>query len=742
MKHDRQPSVPGREPSGFVSRRGFLISTSRLVAGAALAGTGNVARGDSQTRLTLGPIGKDGVVGDIIHAPTDPGLWPAWRQALEEWREAKRKFLHYDDTLYRRPEFAWVPSCYACGFVMLCDETFFDASRGRFAVKEFLEQGRREFGGYDALVLWHAYPRIGFDDRNQFDFDRDQPGGLEGLRQVADLCHQQETRVFVDYNPWDTGTRREGQSDLEALATLVKAIHADGIFLDTMNKGAAEFRAQLDGARPGVMLEGEGALPLENLHDHHASWAQWFNDSPTPGVLRDRWLERRHQQHLIRRWDHDHSGELHTAWMNGAGIMVWENVFGSWVGWSGRDRSLLRSMLPMQRRYSALFSGERWTPLVRTSHPEVFASLWEADGLRLWTLVNRSARPVPEVTLAVAHLPDQEYYDLMVCQAVENEPAAGQMTLTCSIPPRGLGGFIAGTSSALGRDFPRFLGRQRWHSVVRHDPSTEFPTRLTLLKPVSAAPALKPNPPPTDMALIPAASFEMKVEFQSRECGFYDSQSGGDQGLPPLHKPVTFQRSVKLPPYALGLTPVTNAEFARFLKASRYQPVHPENFLKHWQHDAPPLGREDHPVVYVSLEDARAYAVWAGRRLPTEEEWQYAAQGPGQRRYPWGNEMKPGCCNDGQTRATTAVRAFPQGRSPFGCYDLCGNVWEWTESERSDGRTRCCIVKGGSFYRAHGSVWYADGGAKPAQFAAKFLLMWPGLDRCATIGFRCAADTA
>ena len=88
------------------------------------------------------------------------------------------------------------------------------------------------------------------------------------------------------------------------------------------------------------------------------------------------------------------------------------------------------------------------------------------------------------------------------------------------------------------------------------------------------------------------------------------------------------------------------------------------------------------------------------------------------------------------------VKQFPAGRSVFGCYDLCGNVWHWTESERSDGRTRFCILKGGSCYKAAGSVWYADGGPLPCRFAAKFLLMWSGLDRCSTIGFRCAVDLA
>jgi formylglycine-generating enzyme required for sulfatase activity len=147
-------------------------------------------------------------------------------------------------------------------------------------------------------------------------------------------------------------------------------------------------------------------------------------------------------------------------------------------------------------------------------------------------------------------------------------------------------------------------------------------------------------------------------------------------------------------------------------------------------------------VVYVDLDDARAYAKWSGKRLPTEEEWQYAAQGVDGRKYPWGDQMEPDRCNDGETGGTTPVKAFPRGRSPFGCYDMCGNVWQWTESQRNDGRTRFCIIRGGAFYAAKGSGWYMDGGPRPANFAAKFLMTWPGLDRCSTIGFRCSADLA
>ena len=263
------------------SRRRFIQTSAAVGAGMALPFEVVSA---VETGLNFEPESP------LIPAPRDPAAWPEFRKRLAAWREEKRRNLNYSDALYQRPEFAWVKRCCACCFLMLGDEMFFDPVRGGFRVKAFLESGRREFGGFDAVVLWHAYPRIGFDERNQFDFYRDLPGGLAGLRRAVRALHARGVKVFIDYNPWDTGTRREGVSDLEALVEIVRGLEADGIFLDTMDQGAAGFRAQLDAARPGVVLESEGALPLERVGDHHLSWAQWFADSEAPGVLRNKWF--------------------------------------------------------------------------------------------------------------------------------------------------------------------------------------------------------------------------------------------------------------------------------------------------------------------------------------------------------------------------------------------------------------------------------------------------------------------
>ncbi len=244
------------------------------------------------------------------------------------------------------------------------------------------------------------------------------------------------------------------------------------------------------------------------------------------------------------------------------------------------------------------------------------------------------------------------------------------------------------------------------------------------------------------MVEIPAFKGTLEVKFRVREVGFYSSvdPSFVNIGAPALHHSKTFSMEADLSKFAIDEAPVTNSQYNQFLKASGYKPKVAQNFLKHWPEGKIPPGKEDHPVVYVDLNDARAYAIWAGKRLPTEQEWQFAGQGYEGNKYPWGETMEMGFCNDGESGDTTAVKTYPKGKSVFGCFDMCGNTWELTESEYSDGRNRFCILKGGSFYKAKGSEWYFDGGSQALNFSAKQLLIYPGIDRCSTIGFRCATD--
>ena len=96
--------------------------------------------------------------------------------SLTRWRDDARERIAYDDGAYRQPEFAWTQSCFSVALVWLWDELLYDHAAGRFTPDRFCEESEREFGGFDGVVLWHAYPVIGIDERNQFDYYRDVPG--------------------------------------------------------------------------------------------------------------------------------------------------------------------------------------------------------------------------------------------------------------------------------------------------------------------------------------------------------------------------------------------------------------------------------------------------------------------------------------------------------------------------------------------------------------------------------------
>lgn len=147
-----------------------------------------------------------------------------------------------------------------------------------------------------------------------------------------------------------------------------------------------------------------------------------------------------------------------------------------------------------------------------------------------------------------------------------------------------------------------------------------------------------------------------------------------------------------LPEYWIARTPVTNAEYARFVAETRRNP--PE----HWKGKTPPKELADHPVVYVNWDDAVAYAEWAGGRLPTEEEWEKAARGADGREYPWGDTFDKDKCNSEESgiKETTPVGKYsPAGDSPYGIVDMAGNVWEWTATEYDKEGRR--VVRGGAF---------------------------------------------
>jgi formylglycine-generating enzyme required for sulfatase activity len=152
------------------------------------------------------------------------------------------------------------------------------------------------------------------------------------------------------------------------------------------------------------------------------------------------------------------------------------------------------------------------------------------------------------------------------------------------------------------------------------------------------------------------------------------------EGVPEYETP---QHQVHLPTYWIGKYPVTNAQYAEF---AAHDPKLRPDPVAGWSYIRPPQDKLNHPVVGVSWRHASAYCKWLGKvtgrkyRLPTEAEWEKAARGEKDSRlYPWGDELATDHCNYNGSQ-TTAVDRYDRGQSPYGCYDMVGNVREWTST--------------------------------------------------------------
>jgi|SRR5579862_1095512 len=675
--------------------------------------------------------------------PASPSEQAGWRESLRAWRSNARTLLRFSSSQYERPELEWTQHVFSQVQVLVWDRSFYDAERGDYTVERFLSETEGRVGPIDAVLIWHVYPNLGIDDRNQFDLLRDLPGGIPGLHRMVEQFHKHGVKVFFPWLVWDTGTRAEDAAASTTMAELMKEVDADGVNFDTLESVPPQFRKASDAIGHSLALEPQFQPRDESLAWSNISWNDWvtWEGKPypfIPMVNKQKWMEPRHMVNVTDRFTRDKTDSLQHAFFNGQGYATLENLWGFWYGNSPHDAEAILRFTRIERVMAAFLRSPDWEPHAPVLQHGVFASRFPSTDGTLWTIVNRNEYQVGGRQLAIAHQAGSHYYDLWRGEELTPDFSGEKAILSFDIEGLGFAAVLTTEGDPLPavRELLAYMADRSRRPLASYSRAWQ-PVPQTIVEIPSTKPATNT---PQGMVRIPEGDFDFQVNGIEVEGG---NDPGVDVQYPWEEMPRRFHHHLlHIHAFYLDETPVTNRQFKQFLNATHYQPGDGHNFLRDWKNGTYLEGWENKPVTWVSIEDARAYAIWAGKRLPHEWEWQYAAQSTDNRLYPWGNDWNsqrlPAVDNGPTMHPPANVSEFPTGASPFGVLDLEGNVSQWTDEYR-DSHTRAAIVRGGAAYRPLGPIWYFPQTYRLDEHQ-KYLLMSPGRDRAGTIGFRCVED--
>jgi formylglycine-generating enzyme required for sulfatase activity len=683
-----------------------------------------------------------GDLKELFEGPVDSSHYTDWLTGMKRWRLDEKKKLNYNDSEYLRPELNWIRKTFIYAQVMAHDRYLYDPVSRTYTVDRYLTDVKKRYGGLDAVLIWPTYPNMGIDNRNQFDLLAAMPGEIEGVKKMVLDFKKRGVRVFFPIMFWDNGTRKTKESMPVTLIKEMKLIEADGLNGDTMFGVTEDFRNAYDSLDYPVALQPEVAInDLKMVEWNRMGWGYYWNYTFTPGVSVYKWLEPRHQVYVTNRWMVDKTNDLQYAFFNGIGYNAWENIWGIWNQVPERYAEIIRRIASIYRQFPGIWSSAAWNPHIPTIQKGIFASSFPGTDQVVYTLVNRDSIDITGKQLQLFYQEGIKYFDLWNGTELHPQRVGESVNLSFSIEGLGFGAVLAVKSYVVDNNFRDFLTRM--HALAAkplHSYSSHWNPLQQKIVIIPKAPYLAKIA--GEMILIPEVKnflFEsLGVMIEGNDL----PTAVGVQHPWEKHPSRSQKHVLDIPAFYMDKYPVTNKQFKVFLDITHYHPADSQNFLKDWKNGIYPSGWDNKPVTWVSIEDARAYAAWAGKRLPHEWEWQYAGQGKSGLLYPWGNKMDsariPLPDTSHNMLPPADVTAFPQGAGPFGTMDMVGNVWQWTD-EYDDTHTRAAILKGGSYYHAQTSSWYFPQAYELNKYG-KYLLMAPGIDRSGTIGFRCVMD--
>ena len=704
-----------------------------------------------------------------------------------EWQNGLRlmfrdKYLYdlenFNDSLYKRADLKWIREKYLMVLQFAWNHEFYDQQNGGYKIEEFLEKGKKLCGGYDVYGIWATWPTLGTDQRNQWDLYKDLPGGLSNLKEISVKAKAENTKFFISYNPWDQSTRQEDH--YKGMAKLIQAIDADGVVLDCSGNSSNALQRAADSIKSGVIMYSEGMAVPKDMPGIISGRVHDAIYMPPPLNL-NKLIK---PDFAIFRVCQLSQGQIHRevaiSLFNGYGIEL--NTFAPGrPEWIDSEMNYLGKAIKILRENSKTFNSLDWTPLVNTTYDNIWVNKFPIENKTIFTTYSLIPEGFSAPLIEVKPDPKNHYVSIWHHEELNPELKKGKWFIPVTVnafDKSRLGTRQEGSVDCIA-EFKNLLqvkyrndsvyvesktgdklliwagnpsyeneavtftklpvkvklfelfGRHEGKVVIQLFNKNELmDERILTIEPGVARLISKVTltqqvaSPPDGMVQISSGYIRMKL-------------SSEDNFIPyPKYDTVTSQFVHK---FYIDKYPVTNNQYYEFVEATGYRPADTNNYLKNWKDGKYPKGMKSHPVVYINYEDAQAYAAWAGKRLPTEAEWQFAAQGGDERLYPWGNSMDSTKCNKGVGKMTSVVE-YPGGVNPFGLFDLVGNVWQLTNDVYDNGSYYYIIMRGGSYYHPTSSWWYVKGGPQPLNKTQMLLRVSPGFERNATVGFRCVKD--
>ena len=716
---------PGLEPVGVVVpdnawHLGFC--TAEAGGGLSLSGLARRIKTDKAERTRWASILAPG--GSVEYALYFEAHRGGGRRGLEiMFRERYLYDLErFDESLFERADLAWVRRAYLMVLRFAWDRSYYDREAG-YTFDRTLTAWDRTLGPVDIFTIWPTWPRLGLDERNQWDMYRDLPGGLAELRRQVDLAHRLGKKYFISYNPWDESTRHEDH--IAGMEDMLRTLDADGVVLDTRGESSREFQEAADRVKPGIIMYSEGmAVPRDmpgivsgRVHD-----ALYM----PPPLNMNKYMR---PDFAIFRVLQLAEGPLHreaaVAFFNGYGSEI-NTMRPGRPDWIDEDLRYLGRTTKLLRENSSAFLDRHWAPLVAaledgpwanrwrdgaktvftvySLRPEGFkgpfvevevpkgshlVSLWNHEELEPVVRDGRTYAPVEVAAFDAAALGTRREGSVdcvAVLPGLLRVGADGEL-VTFEAPGAPAGSRIAvSAGDASYAETPVSFGTEK-RTVALHEHFgfreekfvvqlfdgrgeilDERVVRLPLALPrlvtriERTAPAVKA---PAGMVEVPAGTFVFKTA------------GNPDDANPIIPYPdTTTPRTLAMRRFFMDRTPVTNDAFAAFLAATGYAPADRSNFLKHWVDGKPPVGEGGHPV-RLGVARGRQGLRRVGGQAPADRG-RVAVRRPG----PGRTDLPVGDGRWGRAAATTSStgrrRSRPSPRGP-----ARSASWTWSATSGS-----------------------------------------------------------